>query len=376
MKLSIISPFPPIKGGISKETELIYIILKETYDINIFSFSKLYPSLLYPSKNQEDKPVNNFITDKKINYSINITNPISWFTTATNIINSNSSHLLFRFWNPFFIPLYLFIINRVKRKNKKVEVLCICDNIFPHERFFFDKKFIKYFFSKIDRFLVMSTDSENKLKGIVDNEQKIIKSFLPLKFSYNKISKSIALEKLNLKKSKIILLFFGFIREYKGLELLLKSLIGMIDFDIQLIIAGQCISNKGKYEKIIDKNKLNNNVIWYDEYIPDAEVPIYFSACDVVVLPHTSISQSGIIPLAYKFNKLIIASNLLSFKENIINGKTGYLFDNNNYLSLQKTIKYVYDNYDCNTENNYIVDYSKKYSNQNLLNDFNKFLNI
>ena len=110
MKLSIISPYPPIKGGISKETELLYYILKDTYKINLFAFKKLYPSFLYPSKNQNDKSVTtNNNTD--VSYCINITNPYTWFKTANEIININTTHLLIRFWNPFFIPMYIFLIN-------------------------------------------------------------------------------------------------------------------------------------------------------------------------------------------------------------------------------------------------------------------------
>ena len=377
MKLSIVSPFPPIKGGISKETELLYLILGERYKINIFSYSKLYPAILYPSKDQHDKEADNFKNDKNINYSLSIINPVSWFSTANNILHSNSTHLIFRFWNPFFIPLYLLIINRVRRKNKSMKILCICDNIFPHEKIPFDKKLIKYFFGKIDNFLVMSTDSENKLHGIVKSNQKIVKSFLPLKFSYeNKMSQVDALNKLNIKKSKLTLLFFGFVRDYKGLDILLESISLIYDLDIKLIIAGKSISNKKRYEKIIFEKKLNNHILWHDQYIPDSKVDIYFSACDVVILPHKHISQSGIIPLAYKFNKIIIASNLLSFRENVVEGKTGYLFDNKNSISLKEKIELVYNNYDCDSVNTDIVDYNKRYSNQNILEDFSQFLSI
>lgn len=377
MKLSIISPFPPIKGGISKETELLYLILKDSYDINIFSYNKLYPSILYPTKNQTDKAADSYQKNKKIDYSININNPLTWYKTSKRIIDLKSTHAILRFWNPFFIPLYLFLINRIKNGNKNIKILCICDNIYPHERIFFDKKIIKYFFTKIDHFLVMSEDSKNKLQSIINSKQKIVKSFLPLKFSYkHKISKIDALNALNIKKTKLVLLFFGFIRDYKGLDLLLNALGLVKDLDIKLIIAGQSISKTSKYLDIIKEKKINDKVLWHNKYIPESDVGTYFSACDVVVLPHLKISQSGIIPLAYEFKKFVIASDIISFKEHIDDSKTGYLFEKNNYFSLKDKIERIYNNYNFSKVENNIVSYSKKYSNKNLINQFDDLLNL
>ena len=377
MKLSIISPFPPIKGGISKETELLYLILKDAYDINIFSYNKLYPSILYPTKNQTDKEAVSYKNNQNIDHSININNPLTWYKTSKRIIDLKSTHVILRFWNPFFIPLYLFLINRIKNRNKYIKILCICDNIYPHERVFLDKKIIKYFFTKIDHFLVMSEDSKNKLESIINSKQKIVKSFLPLKFSYkDKMSKMDALNTLNIKKTKLVLLFFGFIRDYKGLDLLLNALGLIKNLDIKLIIAGQCISKTSKYIDIINEKKINDKVLWHNKYIPESDVEIYFSACDVVVLPHLEISQSGIIPLAYEFKKIVIASDILSFNEHIDDSKTGYLFKKNNYFSLKDKIEHVYNNCSfCEFRNN-IANYSKKYSNKNLINQFGDFLNL
>ena len=377
MKLSIISPFPPIKGGISKETELLYLILKDAYDINIFTYSKLYPSILYPTKNQTDKQAVSYKNNQNIDYSININNPLTWYKTSKRIIDLKSTHVILRFWNPFFIPLYLFLINRIKNTNKYIKILCICDNIYPHERIFLDKKIIKYFFTKIDHFLVMSEDSKNKLENMINSKQKIVKSFLPLKFSYkDKISKIDALNTLNIKKTKLVLLFFGFIRDYKGLDLLLNALGLIKDLDIKLIIAGQCISKTSMYMDIINAKKINDKVLWHNKYIPESDVGIYFSACDVVVLPHLKISQSGIIPLAYEFKKFVIASDILSFNEHIDDSKTGYLFEKNNYFSLKDKLQDAYNNSNFDEAENNITNYSKKYSNKNLISQFGDLLNL
>ena len=377
MKLAIISPHPPLKGGISKESELLYNILKDIYCLNIISFKKLYPNILYPSNIQYDNTIKSYKNKKNIHYCIDITNPLSWFKTSNLIIDFSCTHLIFRFWNPFFIPLYSYMIYRIRKKNNQIRIFCICDNIFPHERFIFDEKLIKYFFKKFNGYLVMSSDSEKQLQKLIDNKSAIIKSFLPIKNTFKeKISQSYALKKLKINKPKLLLLLFGFIRKYKGLDLILDALSNMKKIDIKLLIAGECYKNKNKYIKIIKKKDLIDSVIWHDKYIPDNEIGIYFSASDVVLLPYTKISQSGIIPLAYNYNKLIIASDIQSFKEHIVNNKTGYLFEKNNSLSLKNTLEDVYYNHNFKISTQLIENYKKKYSNQNLINDIASLLKL
>jgi len=378
MKLAIISPYPPLKGGISKESEFLYNILKDIYPLNIYCFKKLYPNILYPSSLQIDNSVKVNNDNKNIHYSINIINLISWFKTSNLIINDRCTHLIFRFWNPFFIPLYSFIIYQVRKNNSKIRIFCICDNIFPHERFIFDKNIIKYFLKKFNGYLVMSSDSEEKLNKLIGNESKIIKSILPIKNTFNeKIPQNIALKKLNFKKKpKLLLLFFGFVRAYKGLDLIFNALANLKNMDIKLLIAGECYKDKNKYKKLIDKNNLSNSIIWHNKYILDSEINIYFSASDAIILPYKKMSQSGIVPLAYNYNKLIIASDLMSFKEHIVNNETGYLFKKNNPISLKNTLEDVYYNHNFKLSSDLIEDHKKKYTNQNLINDISSLLKL
>tara|TARA_B110000116_G_scaffold225096_1_gene204908 strand:+ start:200 stop:1327 length:1128 start_codon:yes stop_codon:yes gene_type:complete len=375
MKLAIISPYPPLKGGISKETEVLHHILKDNFDIKILSFNKLYPNFLYPSNHQAD--ITLVDKHKGVFPSISSTNIITWIKTANLVLENNTTHLLFRYWTPLFIPMYLFILNRIKYKNRKIRVFCICDNIYPHERIIFDKIIINYFFKKIDRFMVMSTESKLKLNYIINDNTKIVQSFLPLKLLFdNGVSQLSSLKKINIIKPKLLLLFFGFIRDYKGLDILLEAFNKIADLDIKLLIAGECYTKNNRYKKMIDVYDLNDKIIWHNYYIPDKEIKYYFSACDAVVLPHKRISQSGIIPIAYEFNKLVICSNISSFKENIIDNKTGYLFENNNSDSLANKIKYIYSDHDFNNSRNFIKNYKKKYSNQNIINDFKKLISV
>ena len=230
MKIAIISPYPPIKGGISKETEIIYSNIKDTYDVSIISFNRLYPKFLYPSDTQYDYSIN--INDNNIKYDIDILNPITWNKVARYIIKNKFTHVIFRYWNPFFIPLYLFINWKIKGRQSNIKISCICDNIYPHESFFLEKYFIKKFFLNIDNFLVMSSESEDKLRSLINPKTKIVKSFLPLKENINlKISKKDACKKLGIyNPPKLLLLFFGFIRDYKGLDILIDSLDSITTF--------------------------------------------------------------------------------------------------------------------------------------------------
>ena len=374
MKIAIISPYPPIKGGISKETEIIYSNIKDTYDVSIISFNRLYPKFLYPSDTQYDHSIN--INDNKIKYDIDILNPITWNKVARYIIKNKFTHVIFRYWNPFFIPLYLFINWKIKGRQSNIKISCICDNIYPHESFFLEKYFIKKFFLNIDNFLVMSSESEDKLRSLINSKTKIVKSFLPLKENINlKISKKDACKKLGIyNPPKLLLLFFGFIRDYKGLDILIDSLDSIKELDIKLLIGGESYIKTDKIKDSIKKNSLSEMIIWHKKYISNEDINLYFSACDIVVLPYKKISQSGIVPMAYHFDKLIVCSDIKSLKEHIIETKTGYFFKKNNSNHLSSIISKIYESHDFKKSEDYINKYKYKYSFENYLNHFEELL--
>ena len=374
MKIAIISPYPPIKGGISKETEIIYSNIKDTYDVSIISFNRLYPKFLYPSETQYDHSIN--INDNNIKYDIDILNPITWNKVARYIIKNKFTHVIFRYWNPFFIPLYLFINWKIKGRQSNIKISCICDNIYPHESFFLEKYFIKKFFLNIDNFLVMSSESEDKLRSLINPKTKIVKSFLPLKENINlKISKKDACKKLGIyNPPKLLLLFFGFIRDYKGLDILIDSLDSIKELDIKLLIAGESYIKIDKIKNSIKKNSLSEMIIWHKKYISNEDINLYFSACDIVVLPYKKISQSGIVPMAYHFDKLIVCSDIKSLKEHIVEAETGYFFKKNNSKHLSSIISTIYDNHDFKKSEDYINRFKYKYSFDNYLSHFEELL--
>jgi len=374
MKIAIITPYPPIKGGISKESEIIYTNVRNKYEVSILSFSRLYPKFLYPSDSQYDFSVK--IDDKNIKYYIDILNPISWFKVSNYILKNNFSHVIFRYWNPFFIPLYLFINWRIKSKKNNIKISCICDNILPHETFFIEKYFIKKFFLSINNFLVMSDDSKFKLKNLVGSNSKIVKSFLPLKTNLkSSISKKDACKKLKIKNPpKLLLLFFGFIREYKGLDILINALKSLKNLDVKLLIAGESYIKTNKIKDLIKNNNLSDIVIWHKKYIPNDEINIYFSASDLIVLPYRKISQSGIIPMAYHFNKIVVCSNLPSLTDHVIENQTGYFFKDNNSDDLSAILTEIYHNHNFTQSKEYINEYKNKFSFDNFSKHFEELL--
>ena len=373
MKFGLISPFPPFRGGISQESQLLYDALTQNKDtVKVFSFKRQYPNILFPGKNQY---VNNFKNNVDVSYCIDTINPFSWYKTAKLIIKNDLDIIIFRFWHPFFVPSYNYIKKYLKKYDKNIKIFCICDNVFPHERFFLDSILLKIFFKNIDGFFVMSSNVESQVKKI-NPYAKIKKIFLPIKhYLGNSVPKINALEKLNIK-SKFVILFFGLIRDYKGLDVLLESLniYRKKNKKFKLLIAGECYSNKAKFHKIIERYNLEKFVVWHDRYISDDEIKLYFSASDVLILPYKKASQSGVIPIAYHFNKIVLASNIKGLNDFVLDSETGYLFESSNPQSLASKLHHIYNNHDFEKSIDSIRKYKKNFSVDNLISEIKSFI--
>ena len=357
MKISFLSVFPPYRGGISKNSSLIYKALIKSHKVQAINFKKLYPDLLFPGKSQYD------INQQEIGSRLlNSTNFFSWIKSVKKIKDFKPEVLIFKFWHPFFAPCYRYIINKVKNKNQ-CKVIMICDNIFPHEGFPFSKKIIKSLVSKVDGFIVQSWSVEKELKSVV-RKPVFKKVFHPIYDNYPKeISREQAREKIAISESKVIL-FFGLIRSYKGLDDLIRSINPLfdVDDDVKLLIAGECYEDKNKYYDLINNSKHKNKILWIEEFIHDNEVNIYFSAADVVVLPYKTASQSGVIPLSYHYNKPIITSDLEGLTEVVQDGKTGFIYNQSNIKSLGLKILEFFNDYRPDQYKQNIVDYKKRFS--------------
>ena len=358
MKLAIISPFPPYRGGISKETEVLYNSLKKKHSVTIYNFKRLYPQIIFPGKSQF---LNNYKSPNSIR-SIDSLNLLSWHRTAEIINKEKYDKIIFRFWHPFLSPIYSYIISRLKKKDSKIKIFCICDNIYPHEKTIFDKFLLKIFLKRVDRFLTMSSITSNQINKIYPGSN-ISEIFLPIKDIYgSKISKKIACQKLNIKY-KFNILFFGLVRSYKGLDIALKAMKGLIDKNkkFHFIIAGESYENEDKYLSIIKKNSLENFVTWHNSYIDDDKIHLYFSASDLVLLPYKHATQSGVIPIAYNFNKPVVTSNLRGLKE-YVDPTMNYLFDVGSHDDLVSLLINIINTYDYKIIEKNIKNFKKKFS--------------
>ena len=361
MKISFLSAFPPYRGGISKHSSLIYHHLSSRHKVQALNFSKLYPSIFFPGKTQYDKK-SDYIGERVLN-SMNF---FSWKKTAKSIKAYNPDIFIFKFWHPFFAPCYTHLIRSIK-KNNDCKIIMICDNIFPHERFPLSKILIKRLINKVDGFLVQSSIVENELKSLVGSPI-YSKNFHPIYDNYPKgIDMLEARNILDISESKVVL-FFGLVRKYKGLDILIKSMDRVFekDSDIKLIIAGECYGDKDKYLNLINNSKFKSNICWVEKFISDSEVPIFFSASDVVVLPYRTASQSGVIPLAYNYNKPVITSNLVSLTEVIEEGRTGHTFDLESELEVK--ILDFFNSYDSHPYEENIRKYKKIFSWDSFIN--------
>ncbi len=327
MNITFLGPAYPYRGGIAAlNNRLAQELIFEGHNVKIETFTLQYPNFLFPGKTQfsEDaKPKNLNITR-----SVNSINPINWKIVGNKIKKDAPDILIVRYWMPFVAPS-LGTISRIVRKNNKTKIIAIVDNFIPHEKRFADKELSKYFSKSVDAFITMSKSVFKEIEDVsVDKPIKYTPH--PIYDIYgDTLNKNIAKKSLSLLPEFNYILFFGLIRDYKGLDLLLQAMATqeLRKTNIKLIIAGEFYSNREKYEKIIKENKIEENVILFPKFIPDNEVNIYFSAADIVVQPYKTATQSGVTQIAYHFNKPMIVTNVGGLPEIVPNKKCGYVVE-------------------------------------------------
>jgi len=343
LKIAIIGPAHPLRGGLASYNErLAKQFIDEGNEVTIYTFSLQYPSFIFPGTTQystESKPSN-----LTINVCINSINPFNWIKVGNNLKNEKPDLVIVRYWLPFMGPCLGFILRQIK-KNKQTKIVCIADNIIPHEKRFGDKAFTKYFVQPVDAFITMSDKVMTDLKLFAPTKPTQLVAH-PLYDNFGeKVSKEEARLKLGIKNEELILLFFGFIRKYKGLDLLLNAMkiIKNSNFNIQnskLLIAGEFYEDRKAYDEQIEKLDLQENLILNTDFIPDSEVKYYLCAADVVVQPYKNATQSGVTPLAYHFEKPMIVTNVGGLPSLVPNNKVGLIAEPNAESIAEKIIDY------------------------------------
>jgi glycosyltransferase involved in cell wall biosynthesis len=322
MRIAFLSPFYPYRGGIAQPSALLYRELEKEHEVKAFTFTRQYPGILFPGSNQ-------YVTEKDNADKIpavrclDTVNPFSWKPAANKVREFKPDLFLSAFWMPFFAPSYGAVSKRVR---KDAKVISILHNVIPHEHRIGDKALLKYFLKQNDGFAVMSESVRNDLLELQPGAQYFFHE-LPLYDHYGKLmDQETAKKSLQIPSDKKVLLFFGFIRDYKGLDLLIDA-VAKLDDSYVLVIAGEVYGSFDKYQKQIDALNINHRIIKHVRYIDDAEVPLFFSAADVCVLPYKGATQSGVTSIAWHFNVPVIATDVGGLKESIQHRNTGLIAD-------------------------------------------------
>lgn len=308
-KIIIIGPAYPLRGGLATFNErLARQFISEGHEVIIYTFSLQYPDFLFPGKTQyseSDPPL-----DLTIKVDINSVNPFNWWVTGNKIKKENADIILVRYWLPFMGPALGSII-RLSKKNGKSKVIGLIDNALPHEKRPADHLFTKYFTSCLDGFVTMSMFVKKDLQQFTDKAIHLVQHPLYDNFGPKHLQ-SVARKKLGLPDDGFIFLFFGFIRKYKGLDLLISALekLGTDNRKIYLLIAGEFYAGEDDIIAQINKSPKKNIIITHTSFINDEDVGYYFSASDCVVQPYRNATQSGVTPLAYHFEIPMIVTNV------------------------------------------------------------------
>ncbi|HQW43797.1 MAG: glycosyltransferase [Chitinophagaceae bacterium] len=330
-KVIIIGPGHPLRGGglTTFNHRLAKELIEQGHDCQIYSFSLQYPSFLFPGKTQySDEAAPEGIIIKSV---INSINPFNWLKIGNRLKKERADIIIVRYWLPFMGPSLGTILRKV-RKNRHTKIICLADNVIPHEKRMGDKPFTKYFLKSCDAFITMSEKVMSDLRlfqKTLPTGRQAKPAILvphPLYDNFGAIlSKQEAREKLKIKNDALILLFFGFIRKYKGLDILFEAMADerIKKAGIRLLVAGEFYEDERKYKDQIDTLGIREQLILRTDFIPDNDVKYYLCAADAVVQPYRNATQSGVSPLAYHFEKPMIVTNVGGLPALVPDGKAG-----------------------------------------------------
>ncbi|MCU0384395.1 MAG: glycosyltransferase [Flavihumibacter sp.] len=324
LHIVILGPAHPFRGGgITTFNERLARGLQEAgHRVEILNFTVQYPAFLFPGKSQTTEEA--APSDLTIEQRLHSMNPLNWWTTGEYLRKKKPDLVLVRYWLPFMGPAFGTVLRRV-RKNHSTKIIALTDNVQPHEKRLGDQLFTRYFLPACDAFITMSKKVEQDLRAFVD-DKPILQVRHPLYDNFGSpVEKDSARKRLNIPSESKVLLFFGFIRAYKGLDLLLKALPLIREQNILLLVAGEFYEDPAAYHKLIKELGIETKVKLMDDFIPSDQVRYYFSAADLVVQPYRNATQSGVTPLAYHFEKPMVVTKVGGLPDYVENEVTGLL---------------------------------------------------
>lgn len=334
--ISFVSVFPPYRGGISNFSDYLYRHLNKKTDVTPINFKVLYPDFLFPGATQYLESDAAIYSERKLHSY----NPFNWNKTAAQITDSNPDVLLFSFWHPFFIPAFNHIIKKVKKQNPQIQVCTVAHNVKPHENFPFSKKLLTSFFSKNDLVIVLSEQTKiefNKLNILTS----VIKIFHPVYSRKVPDTPKVELrKKYGVTDGDKVPLFFGLIRDYKGLDVLIQALnkLDLNSLNIRPFIVGEFYTDKSKYLDLIKYEHVEQYKI-IDRFVSQEEANELFTIADALILPYKTASQSGVFNDALNFKLPAIVSNQPGLIEHISNNESGMIFESENVSQLSSMLE-------------------------------------
>lgn len=339
MKLALVGPTFPYRGGISQYTTSLYHALCEHHEVLLVSFSRQYPSFLFPGTSQRDNSLEPFRAPAE--FLLDSVNPISWKQTARRILTFDPDVVVFQWWQPFFSLAYGNVAGQLKSlSSRPVSILYLCHNVRAHERFSIplastlQDRLIRFAFRHVDAFLVHAGELDQVVRQFRE-DARVGHIFHPLYEFFARPPGASPRVKGDRKR----ILFFGKIRPYKGLEVLIEAL-PLLDekLDLELVVAGEFYIDPRPLKEHVRASGTGVKVTWIDHYIENERVSELFESTDLVVLPYRSATQSGVVPVAYQFDVPVIASNVGGLSEVIEEGRTGYLFPAGDSAALAERI--------------------------------------
>lgn len=346
MKIVIVSTAYPWRGGIAHYNALLAAHLRQRHTVETITFKRQYPKLFFPGKTQEESgnalPPGGATPAPQWVDSIN---PLNWIGVAKAIRRRQPDLLIFKYWLPFFGPCFGTIAKLAKR-GAKTKALFICDNVIPHERRPGDVAFTQYAFKQADYFIVQSDAVEKELLQHFPGAQYRKAPHPVFEIFGAAMSKAAARQELGLA-AKNVILYFGYVRRYKGVMVLLEAMQHLQAWQAEigetsLLVVGEFYDDEQKYRQRRRELNLDSCVRFVADYVPNEQVARYFSAADAVVLPYLSATQSGIAQIAYNFDKPVIATNVGGLAEVVINEETGFLVPPNEPRALAEAIRRFY----------------------------------
>jgi len=333
-KVVFFSALPPYRGGISDFSELVVSAMEQLCDLKAFTFKKQYPNFLFPGKTQ--------LSLNKLSKSypriVSGFNPLSYFSAVRQLKKSSPTIFITNYWMTFFAPMNVFFSKSLKKDCLKIAII---HNLIPHEKRFFDTFFNRIFVKSYDGFIVLSESVKKDLLAIDPSAKHCLLKHPSYNQFGEKIARKEAAAALGLDPTKKILLFFGLIRNYKGLDLLLQAF-SNLNKEFILLIAGEVYGDEITYTNLIAKSK-NKNIHFVNQFIDEQDVKLYFSVADLCVLPYKSATQSGIQALANSFCLPVLISNVGGLAEDIVDEKNGFILNDINPLAIQNKIEEIFN---------------------------------